>query len=237
MKLAKITTPDGQFLIPNSDDHIKYALEIDGVWEKPTLDICREYLKIDSIVIEVGAHIGSHTIPIAKICKEGLVYAFEMQRMLINLNITNSVINGLTNIVHFREAVSDTNELKIFKEVDYSGFYLDKEVNSGAVRIQAIDEKDGIVPTNLTTLDVKFKFLNKLNLLKIDAEGHEVNILKGAMELIKKHKPLILTEFDSNNQQEIIDLLPDYNFKDVSHFYEGKLKKNIINLMYKGTPK
>ena len=57
------------------------------------------------------------------------------------------------------------------------------------------------------------------------------------MELIKKHKPLILTEFDSNNQQEIIDLLPDYNFKDVSHFYDGKLKKNIINLMYKGTPK
>ena len=113
MKLAKITTHDGQFLIPNSDDHIKYALEIDGVWEKPTLDICREYLKIDSIVIEVGAHIGSHTIPIAKICKEGIVYAFEMQRMLLNLNITNSIINGLRNIVHFREAVSDINELKI----------------------------------------------------------------------------------------------------------------------------
>ena len=236
MKLAKITTHDGQFLIPNSDNHIKYALETDGVWEKPTLDICREYLKIDSIVIEVGSHIGSHTIPIAKICKEGVVYAFEMQRIIFNLNVTNSIINGLTNIVHFREAVSDTNELKFFKEIDYAGVYLDKDINSGGVLIQMVD-KDGIIPTNLITLDNKFKFLDKLDLLKIDAEGHEVNVLKGAMELIKKHKPLILTEFDRKNQQEIIDLLPDYNFEDVSHVYDGKIKKDIINLMYKGTSK
>jgi len=236
MKLAKITTHDGQFLIPNSDNHIKYALETDGVWEKPTLDICREYLKIDSIVIEVGSHIGSHTIPIAKICKEGVVYAFEMQRLIFNLNVTNSIINGLTNIIHFREAVSDTNELKFFQEVDYSNAYLDKEINSGGVFIAMVD-KNGIVPTNLITLDNKFKFLDKLDLLKIDAEGHEVNVLKGAMELIKKHKPLILTEFDRKNQQEIIDLLPDYNFEDVSHVYDGKVKKDIINLMYKGTPK
>ena len=236
MKLAKINTYDGQFLIPNSDNHIKYALETDGVWEKPTLDICREYLKIDSIVIEVGAHIGSHTIAIAKICKAGVVYAFEMQRLIFNLNVTNSIINGLTNIIHFREAVSDTNELKFFQEVDYSNAYLDKEINSGGVFIAMVD-KNGIVPTNLITLDNKFKFLDKLDLLKIDAEGHEINVLKGAMELIKKHKPLILTEFDRKNQQEIIDLLPDYNFEDVSHVYDGKIKKDIINFMYKGTPK
>jgi hypothetical protein len=98
-------------------------------------------------------------------------------------------------------------------------------------------DKDGIIPTNLITLDNKFKHLEKLDLIKIDAEGHEVNILKGAMELIKRCKPLILTEFDANNHQEIINLLPDYTFENVSHVYDGKVKKDIINLMYKGTPK
>jgi hypothetical protein len=91
-------------------------------------------------------------------------------------------------------------------------------------------------PINIVSLDNKFSEIEKLDLIKIDAEGHEVPILKGAKELIKKFKPLILTEFDLKNKQEIIDLLPEYKFEDVSYNYE---LNNLMypNLMFKGTPK
>jgi hypothetical protein len=63
-----------------------------------------------------------------------------------------------------------------------------------------------------------------------------VPVLKGAKELIKKFKPLILTEFDYNNKQEIIDLLPEYEFKDISYNYE--LNDLIYpNLMFEGKPR
>ena len=82
----------------------------------------------------------------------------------------------------------------------------------------------------------KFSKILKLDLIKIDAEGHEIPILKGAKEIIKKFKPLILTEFDLKNKQEIIDLLPEYKFEDISYDYE---LNNLIypNLMFKGTPR
>ena len=77
--------------------------------------------------------------------------------------------------------------------------------------------------------------VKEVDWVKIDAEGHEVNVLKGAKELIKKFKPLILTEFDVNNKQELIDLLPEYKFEDISYNYELD-NLTYRNLMFKGTP-
>ena len=62
-----------------------------------------------------------------------------------------------------------------------------------------------------------------------------MKVLKGAKELIKKFKPLILTEFDVNNKQELIDLLPEYKFEDISYNYELD-NLTYRNLMFKGTP-
>lgn len=47
---------------------------------------------------------------------------------------------------------------------------------------------------------------------------------------------MILTEFDVNNKQQIIDLLPEYNFEDISYNYELK-GIGYRNLMFKGTYK
>ena len=230
IKLKEIKTSDGIFLNLEDDIFIKGSLEEHGYWEKPTIDICRYFLKEDSWVIEVGSHIGSHTIPLSKICKHGFIFAFEMQRIISQLLNTNIIKNNCRNIINYFEAVSNENKIEWIGEIEYREM---KEFNSGNISLDLIRKVDSY-PIQVVSIDEKFSKLGKLDLIKLDTEGHEVPILKGAMNLIKKFKPLILTEFDVNNKQEIINLLPEYKFEDVSYYYELKGAK-YLNLMFKGT--
>ena len=230
--IKEIRTKDHLFLVLEKDTFINECLEKYGHWEKPTMDICRSYLKSDSYVIEVGAHIGSHTVILSDICKDGVVYSFELQKLIFQLLNANLLLNTCKNVYTYMEAASDENKIESIGEIDYQNM---TKFNSGLGSLNAVRQYQGY-PINIISLDHKFSEIKKLNLIKIDAEGHEVPVLKGAKELIKKFKPLILTEFDVNNKQKIIDLLPEYKFEDVSYSYELN-NLEYPNLMFKGTPR
>ena len=228
--IKEIRTPDHLFLTLEKDTFINECLEIYGHWEKPTMDVCRSYLKKDSSVIEVGAHIGSHTVLLSEICNKGRVYSFEMQKLMFQLLNANLLLNTCKNVYTYMEAISNEDKVDYIAEVDYDKM---EKFNSGLASLDKFKERPSY-PINIVSLDTKFSKILKLDLIKIDAEGHEVPILKGAKELIKKFKPLILTEFDVNNKQEIVDLLPEYKFEDISYNYELK-GLTYRNLMFKGT--
>jgi len=230
--IKEIRTKDHLFLVLEKDTFINECLEKYGHWEKPTMDICRSYLKSDSYVIEVGAHIGSHTVILSDICKDGVVYSFELQKLIFQLLNANLLLNTCKNVYTYMEAASDENKIESIGEIDYQNM---TKFNSGLGSLNAVRQYQGY-PINIISLDHKFSEIKKLDLIKIDAEGHEVPILKGAKKLIKKFKPLILTEFDVNNKQKIIDLLPEYKFEDVSYNYELN-NLEYPNLMFKGTPR
>jgi FkbM family methyltransferase len=230
--IKEIRTKDHLFLVLEKDTFVNECLEKYGYWEKPTMDICRSYLKSDSSVIEVGAHIGSHTVILSEICKDGSVYSFELQNLIFQLLNANLLLNTCKNVYAYMEAVSDENKIECIGELDYQKM---TKFNSGLGSLDMVRLYKRY-PINTISLDNKFSEIEKLNLIKIDAEGHEVPVLKGAKELIKKFKPLILTEFDVDNKQEIIDLLPEYKFEDITYNYEIN---NLMypNFMFKGTPK
>lgn len=232
LKVKQVKTNYGNFFIPEKDSFIRECLEKLGGWEIPTLEICKSYLKTNSIVIEVGAHVGTHTIPISKMCNEGFVFSFEMQRFLHQLLNANILFNGCYNVCSFMEVVSSENNQFNFGDINYEAY---TNFNTGCVSFDRLHQDNGY-PISVIKLDDKFKNLQKLDLIKIDAEGHEVQILKGAMNLIQKFKPLILTEFDKFNKQELIDLLPNYTFENVSYFY-SVFGGQIENFMFKATPK
>lgn len=230
--IKEIRTKDHLFLALEKDTFINECLEQYGYWEKPTMDVCRDYLKNNSYVIEVGAHIGSHTVILSDICKDGVVYSFELQKLIFQLLNANLLLNTCKNVYSYMEAVSDENKIEYIGEIAYEKI---PKFNSGLGSLDTVRNYEGY-PINTVSLDVKFSKIKKLNLIKIDAEGHEVPILKGAKKLIEKFKPLILTEFHDHNKQEIINILPEYKFEDISYNYElnGLLYPN---LMFKGIPK
>ena len=77
-------------------------------------------------------------------------------------------------------------------------------------------------------------FKSKINAIKIDTEGHELEVLKGSIDILKREKPLLIIEKNEENLMPIINLLKDmsYNFYLVDDYNQ---KIQILNLNKKTT--
>ena len=101
------------------------------------------------------------------------------------------------------------------------------------------EEGQDINVCKLDTLLFK-KFEKKLNAIKIDTEGEDLNVLLGAENLIKEYKPKIIIEVREENKLDIVNFLKSnsykiYNIKDLNNefnFEENKIE-NVINLYAK----
>jgi FkbM family methyltransferase len=214
----------GSFLVPKVDEFIGQSLKLNKEWEEKTLDICKQILKSDSIVVEVGSHIGSHTVPISRMC--GRVFAFEMQRLIFQLLNANLMLNGRLNVHTHSNPVSNESSTIKLAEMNW-GASEENKLNTGNGKFANLKHDKGY-PTKIVTLDEELGHLKQISLLKLDAEGEEVNILKGSKEIIKKFKPHILTEFGERNIADLRNLLKDdYELFDVS----SKILFDVDNLM------
>ena len=214
----------GSFLVPKVDEFIGQSLKLNKEWEEKTLDICKQILKSDSIVVEVGSHIGSHTVPISRMC--GKVFAFEMQRLIFQLLNANLMLNGRLNVHTHSNPVSNESSTIKLAEMNW-GASEENKLNTGNGKFANLKHDKGY-PTKIVTLDEELGHLKQISLLKLDAEGEEVNILKGSKEIIKKFKPHILTEFGERNVADLRELLKDeYELFDVS----SKILFDVDNLM------
>jgi FkbM family methyltransferase len=214
--INKVINFGHSILIPECDAYIKNIIESTGEWEKNVYTAYKELLNKDSIVIEVGAHVGTHTVEMSKLSKH--VYTFEIQRFLNQLLSYNLIHNECFNVTNFLEIVGNNNSLLPIEEISYD---IDRVFNTGVMTVQGLNKPWGY-PILQTKLDDKFSFLTRCDLLKIDAEGSEVDVIKGAIKLINKTKPAVLVEFDGDkNKQEMFNLLPNYKFKDVIDAYSA----------------
>lgn len=194
MQIIRTQTQVGDIFIPEKDVYIREALLEHQIWEPNTLKLCLDRITSESIVVEVGSHVGTHTIELAR--NSRFVYAFEMQRLLFQILNVNCMFNGITNVIPFLGGVSNENKKIYSQEPDWKN--MQEKFNSGNVKIEKlteINEKDkSFFAMDIIKLDDHLKLLPYLSLLKIDVEGHEHKVLEGAKNLIKKFKPIIVTE-------------------------------------------
>jgi len=194
--LDKILCKHGVFNILKKDIYICKSLLEYGEWSELEIDLYKDIIKTDAIIIEAGSHIGSHTVPLSKIAKEGCLYAFEPQLLLFNLLNNNIKENNISNTEIYLEAVSNKEETVKLNQVDYKELYKNNdEINSGGLDFKVLVSNNDGYEINVITLDNKFKHLEKLDFIKIDAEGNEFEILKGGKNLINRFHPIIYLEF------------------------------------------
>ena len=217
--INKVNCFGNDIYLPACDDFIQASIKNTGGWEKKIHECYSSFLTKDSVVIEIGAHVGTHTVSMAKICKH--VYTFEIQRFLNQLLSYNLIHNECFNVTNFLEIIGNKNAIVPIEEIEYNeknfcGF------NTGAMSVKGLNKPWGY-PMLEIKLDNKFNFLNRCDLLKIDAEGSELDVLKGGLDFIERTKPAILIEFDGDHdKQEMFNLLPNYKFKDVIDRYKNK---------------
>src|SRR3954468_12931795 len=151
---------------------------------------------------------------------------------MLNRNIK---LNQLTNVIPLNYAVySKETKIKLYIPGEESGYTVYNTIMSNRA-----GNEDKFVEVNATTLDYLLQ-LNQIreeevNWIKIDVEGAEFEVLKGATNVLSKSKDIsILIEIHNieegkNFYKEIVDFLGNYNFKiDFKKAYESGDKHVIV---------
>jgi FkbM family methyltransferase len=209
------------------DDHITNIINIDGLYERKELETFQEFLKKISPkfkylkAIDVGANIGNHSIFFSQFFET--VHAIEANPISYDVLKLNS--KKINNINPINIAITEKNKTVYLrqKKKNISGSNLEKKYNKNFIKIKA------------KSLDNLFFNKKNITLIKIDVEGHELEVIKGAKRLITRNKPIIVFEHHLQNfkkgQSPTINFLKKngYNkFAVVKPFYMISYNDNFL---------
>ena len=182
------TCRHGVMAFLRADQYIGKALELYGEYSEAEVELFAKLLSAGQTVVEVGANIGAHTIPLAAMVgATGLVVAFEPQSVIFQILCANVVLNETFNVrtINAGSGVTQGN-LKI-PYIDYR----DAGFNFGGVSLVDVTQGYDVPIIPLDTLEFA-----SLQLLKIDVEGMEIEVLQGAKNQIARHRPFLYVEND-----------------------------------------
>ena len=168
-------------------------------------------------VLDVGANIGETLLNFTKINPDGLNIGFEPVPYIYNRLKANVSLNNFQNIQINNIALSDKTETLSFKIPDNQ--------NSGGVRMRKAAHKnkfgaDHEVKAILLDDFMEKKGLEKVDFIKMDVEGFELNVVKGAVKTLEKFHPTLFIEVDDfmlgqqeTSARQLIDFIGQFGYK------------------------
>ena len=178
----------GLMLYNVNDRFVGRSLDEYGEFSEAEIELFRQTVQPGATVVDVGANIGAHTLFFARTVGEaGLVLAFEPQRVVFQMLCANMALNEIRNVHCIQSALGrQAGQAHIpvpdyEKEGNFGEFSLNQEADSGEeVRIMPLDAID----------------FARLDFVKIDVEGLEAEVIRGAVRTIARHRPLLYVEND-----------------------------------------
>lgn len=163
--------------------------------EPQTVDYVRCHLRQSDICIDVGANYGLYTLLFAR--KAACVYAFEPNPAVRKVCRRAITLNGYQNVILDGRAISD--------ECGRARFYVNRAPGLSALR--PIRNTTHIIDVEKVRLDDLG--LGRVDWLKIDVEGHEIAVLRGAQRLIASNPQIRL----------IVEFIPERGDFDENAFF------------------
>ncbi|MEZ5533649.1 MAG: FkbM family methyltransferase [Steroidobacteraceae bacterium] len=161
-------TKNGTLVVDARDFNVSRHLLERGEYDWAQVTLLASLVAPGARLVVVGAHIGSVLIPLARVAGAASTIAFEpspRNRRLLELNL---VLNGLAGLAVHASAVGEAAGLARFTE---------NPINSGNSRVSARGE----ISVPIVTLDATLaRDTRDIDLLVVDAEGYEVQVLRGA---------------------------------------------------------
>jgi len=202
-----LTTCHGPMLALAGDRYITRSLETYGEFSAGEWDLFAQIVKPGMTVVEVGANIGAHSVALARACSPGPLYLFEPQQRVFQILCANLALNGVTNAIAYPEACSDEAGFVVVPPLDYGA-----ELNFGGVSVEPDTEGARGLRVRATPLDALG--LGACHLIKVDVEGFEAQVLRGAADTIRRLRPLLYVENDRReHQQEVISLIAAMGYR------------------------
>ncbi|MEX0875106.1 MAG: FkbM family methyltransferase [Actinomycetota bacterium] len=191
----------------SGDPQDTYFTSLGGEVDDDVLYLLAKIVPDDAVVFDVGANIGLHSIALAQLAPKGFVHAVEPIPRTAGHLEANLRRNGVTNAEVHRVALgSAPGELTIYENREFAAGSTVIDDSSFVARTYAdrtmteSEESQGsFVKVPTTTLDLLGvqRGFDKLDLVKIDAEGHDIEVLRGGIETIRSMNATALVEFAS----------------------------------------
>ncbi len=173
---------------------VDLSLFLFGSFQKNVTQSKQFNLPNNAIIIDVGANIGSIALPLAQACPQGKIYAFEptdfaFKKLQRNIQLNAHLERRIKAIQSLVSASCDEPK----KTKIYSSWNLEKD---DSTRHQIHHGSAMTSSCAQTTIDsfINEQRLEQLDFIKIDTDGHELDVLKGAVNAIKKFSPIIVFE-------------------------------------------
>ena len=187
----------------------------DNDYEKEVLNFVVKNINQKSIFLDVGANEGIFSIIASKKNINGKTYAFEPQKLLISVIKKNLRVNQIKNCKIINAGLGSGN----FKS--YINLYPD--LNTGASSIirpyRFSNKKQSINISSLDYFIKKNNIIGKIDLIKIDVEGYEIQVIKGMKNLLKNNR--------------IKNILVDYHMNIITLEDKNNCEQFIISCGYK----
>lgn len=203
------TVPWGQCLYNRHDVALGRCIAEYGEFSEDELFMLRQVVPVGSVMLDVGANIGAIAVPMAMhVGVDGAVVAFEPQRLMFQLLCANAALNSVGNLYPVRSAVGQ-------KEGVVSVVTLDPNVanSPGGLEMNAGGDHPTETVAMLAIDDLSRSTLERVSLIKIDVEGMEADVIRGARKTIGTYRPIIYVENDrADKSAELIDLVKGMDY-------------------------
>jgi FkbM family methyltransferase len=210
----------GPMVLNRHDRFIGRAIQDHGCWAMREILLLNGILrrKLESgktvTVYDVGANVGAYTLPLAKAFGDRIrIRAFEAQSRIFDMLRLTLSLNAISTVSCHHVAVSDTDGATLdIRLPDY-----DQDNNFGGLELMEPERSDngemrwsGLTETVRTVcLD---GFDEAVDLIKIDVEGMEHRVLRGAVSTLSKHRPVCLVEILKTDRATVMTLFRELDY-------------------------
>lgn len=179
---------------PSGDEILGRSLRQYGEWAQAEIDLLLHFLRPQADVVDVGAFVGTHTAAFAAQDLPGCtVHAFEAHPDYVSILRTNVESNRLPRVKVHPVALSDESGRVAQQELGAT-----TKVNYGGVRFGNAPDRHGTLSVRARTLDQLR--LTSCALIKIDVEGMELRVIRGAEQTLRTQRPAVYVECNTASE-------------------------------------
>jgi FkbM family methyltransferase len=212
-----VNTIYGDMLVPTFDTNQTPALRGGEALDRENIGTLIDLIqhgKPGAVVLDIGANVGTFSFALRPHC--AAIHAFEAQRIIFNMLCGSVAINGWSNVFCYNVAMTDTYSKIKVPQFDYT-----KKLSFGSIEFGPTQKEELDQERQDETLKREFvegcpldSFLfARVDLIKVDIEGMELQFLTGANQTIHMHHPILFIEHTKVEKDELRRRLVDLGYK------------------------